>query len=119
MGCSNCVICRKTIDHPHRCLSCMSTAEKRVAKREIVEEALADTEREMNVNEIAQVLDLRSSNISQHLRVLRSRNIVESRKEGQIVYYKLTNSRLPKVCAEIRSILLDGMKKSGEKFNTT
>lgn len=73
------------------------------------------SKREMNVSEIVKALDVRSSNISQHLRVLRSRNIVKSRKEGQTVYYSLTNTRMPKICNEIRSILLDGMEKRGEK----
>jgi DNA-binding transcriptional ArsR family regulator len=70
---------------------------------------------EMSVSEIAQALELQHSNVSQHLTVLRSRQVVESHKEGQAVFYRLTNSRLAKVCAEIRSILLDGMEKRGEK----
>ena len=83
------------------------------AKRLMIIDLLA--KREMNVSEITKALDVRPSNISQHLRVLRSRNIVKSRKDGQTVYYSLTNSRMPKICNEIRSILLDGMKKRGEK----
>jgi len=71
--------------------------------------------KEMSVSEIAEALNVQHSNISQHLRVLRSRHVVETRKEGQAVYYRLTNLRLPKVCAEIRSILLDGMEKRGRK----
>ncbi len=69
---------------------------------------------EMIVGEIAAALDTRSSNVSQHLRVLRARNVVQTRKEGQTVYYRLTDLRVPKVCAEIRSILLDGMRKRAD-----
>jgi ArsR family transcriptional regulator len=83
------------------------------SKRLMIIELLA--EREMSVSEIVEALDVRLSNISQHLRVLRSRNIVKSRKEGQTVYYSLTNSRIPEICNEIRSILLEGMEKRGEK----
>ena len=82
-------------------------------KRLMIVELLA--KREMSVTEIAQALDIQHSNVSQHLRVMRSRYIVETRKEGQTVYYRLTNSRLPKVCAEIRRILLEGMAKRGSK----
>ena len=64
------------------------------------------TGREMNVSEIARALDVRPSNISQHLKILRLRDIVKSRKEGQTVYYSLTNPRIAKICNEIRSILL-------------
>lgn len=73
------------------------------------------SKQELSVSEIVKVLDVRLSNVSQHLRVLRSRNIVKSRKDGQTVYYSLTNSKLPNICNEIRSILLDGMEKRGEK----
>jgi len=73
------------------------------------------SKQELSVSEIVKALDVRLSNISQHLRVLRSRNIVKSRKEGQTVYYSLTNMRMPKICNEIRSILLDGIEKRGEK----
>jgi DNA-binding transcriptional ArsR family regulator len=83
------------------------------AKRLMIIELLAKGE--MSVSEIANELHVQHSNVSQHLTVLRSRNVVESRKEGQTVYYRLTNTRLPKVCAEIRGILLAGMAKWGSK----
>ncbi len=70
---------------------------------------------EMSVSEIVHALQVRDSNVSQHLRVLRSRHVVTSRKEGQTVYYRLTDPRLPKVCEKIRSILLDGMEKRAKK----
>jgi len=72
-------------------------------------------EKEMNVGDIAEALQLQPSNVSQHLRVLRSHNVVITRKEGQAVFYSLTNRRLPKACTEIRSILLEGMEKNGKK----
>ena len=72
-------------------------------------------EKEMNVGDIAEALQVQPSNISQHLRVLRSHDVVKTRKEGQTVWYSLTNRRLPKVCTEIRSILLEGMEKNGKK----
>ncbi len=82
-------------------------------KRLMIIELLA--KRELSVSQIAQALEIPHSNISQHLRVMRSRHIVAARKDGQTVYYRLTNSKLPKVCAEIRSILLDGMEMRGNQ----
>ncbi len=70
---------------------------------------------EMNVGDIAEALQIQPSNVSQHLRVLRSHDVVKTRKEGQTVFYSLSNRRLPKACAEIRSILLEGMEKNGKK----
>jgi ArsR family transcriptional regulator, virulence genes transcriptional regulator len=83
------------------------------AKRLMIIELLADGE--LSVSAIAQALHAQHSNVSQHLTVLRSRNVVETRKEGQTVYYRLTNARLPRVCAEIRRILLEGMARRGSK----
>jgi ArsR family transcriptional regulator len=82
-------------------------------KRLMIIELLA--KKELSVSELARTLDVPHSNVSQHLRVMRSRHIVTSRKEGQTVYYSLTNKRLPDVCAEIRYILLDGMEIRGKE----
>jgi len=82
-------------------------------KRLMIVELLA--KKELSVSEIANALDVPHSNVSQHLRVMRSRHIVATRKDGQTVYYRLTHARLPKVCAEIRSILLDDMEMRGKK----
>ncbi len=83
------------------------------SKRLMIIQLLA--RKEMNVSEISKALKIQPSNVSQHLRVLRSRYVVESHKEGQTVYYRLTRSKLAEVCAEIRSILLEGMEQRGKK----
>jgi len=83
------------------------------SKRLMIIELLA--KEEMSVSEIAEAMDAQPSNVSQHLTVLRSRHVVDSHKEGQTVYYRLTNLKLARVCAQIRSILLDGMEKRGDK----
>ena len=69
--------------------------------------------REMSVGEIAEVVGVRMANISQNLSALRSKNIVKSRREGQMVYYSLVDPRLLEACLIIRSVLLDNLKKRG------
>ena len=44
---------------------------------------------EMSVNELQTKLEIESSSVSQQLAVLRSRNIVETRKEGTTVHYRV------------------------------
>lgn len=44
---------------------------------------------ELGVNELCTVLQVEQSTLSQHLAVLRGRNIVVSRKEGLNVYYSV------------------------------
>jgi DNA-binding transcriptional ArsR family regulator len=70
--------------------------------------------KEMSVGELAESMDTALATVSQHLMVLRSKQIVRPRKEGQTVYYKIIDPRLIDACILIRAILLDGMKKRGE-----
>ncbi|RMG61549.1 MAG: ArsR family transcriptional regulator [Deltaproteobacteria bacterium] len=65
---------------------------------------------EMSVGEMAEEMGVSISNVSQHLRVLRAQNIVQVRKEGQTVYYRLTDPKLPKLCREIRNLLVKVMQ---------
>jgi DNA-binding transcriptional ArsR family regulator len=44
---------------------------------------------ERSVQELQVALDMDQSNVSQQLAVLRNKNIVESRKEGTTVYYRV------------------------------
>ena len=69
--------------------------------------------REMSVGEIADVIGVTMSNISQNLAPLRSKNIVKSRKEGQMVFYNLVDPRLMEACLLIRTVLLENLKKRG------
>ena len=69
--------------------------------------------REMSVGEMAEVIGVPLANISQHLAVLKAQHIVKIRKQGQSVYYSLTDSRITEACTLIRSVLLDNMKKRG------
>lgn len=68
---------------------------------------------EMSVGELASVLGLPLPNVSQHLRTLRDRHVVRSRKEGQTVFYSLTDERMIRACNTLRAVLLDQMKARG------
>ena len=70
--------------------------------------------REMSVGEIAECIGVPLATVSQHLSVLRTKHVVEARKEGQTVFYRPTDPRLMDACTLIRTVLLDGMKKRGE-----
>jgi ArsR family transcriptional regulator len=73
--------------------------------------------KEMSVGEIAKATDTAMPTISQHLRVLRERGVIETRKEGQTVYSRLRDARLMEACIRIRTVLLDGMKQKGSIAN--
>lgn len=52
---------------------------------------------ERSVNEIAEWLEIEPSSISQQLAVLRSRNLVTSRKQGNFVFYSIRDPAIFKI----------------------
>jgi len=49
---------------------------------------------EVSVNDLCSRLDVEQSNLSQQLAVLRTRNILAARKDGQTVYYSVRDPQL-------------------------
>jgi ArsR family transcriptional regulator, virulence genes transcriptional regulator len=68
------------------------------------------------VGDIASALDISVHNVSQHLRILRQRLLVRSRKEGQAVYYSVTNPKFVQACGLIREALLEEHRAEGESL---
>lgn len=68
---------------------------------------------ELSVGEIVEITGVRLAGISQHLKALRLHGIVKTRKDGQKVYYSLSDPRLVEACAKIREVLLDQLKQRG------
>ena len=67
---------------------------------------------EKSVSELTQLLGLPQANVSQHLAVLRERNIVTTRREETSVYYKIANPKITKACNIIREALLEQLEKA-------
>jgi DNA-binding transcriptional ArsR family regulator len=55
-------------------------------------------EREMSVGEIASAIDCSLQNTSQHLRVMKDKDILASRREGQTIYYRIKPNELMEGC---------------------
>lgn len=53
---------------------------------------LLHAHKEMCVCDLAEVLELTDSAVSQHLRKLKDKNAVQSRREGQTIYYSLVQN---------------------------
>ncbi|MDF0535363.1 winged helix-turn-helix transcriptional regulator [Shewanella yunxiaonensis] len=54
-------------------------------------------DKELSVTEINEAVPLSQSALSQHLAVLRSEDLVDTRKSSQIVYYSLKNQQVTEV----------------------
>ncbi len=59
---------------------------------------------EMNVGEIMKAVNLSQSALSQHLAVLRSYDIVKTRRNAQIIYYTLKDERMKKILALLEEL---------------
>ncbi len=51
-------------------------------------------QKELNVGELEKLVKLSQSALSQHLAVLRSENIVKTRREAQTIYYSIKNPQV-------------------------
>lgn len=60
-------------------------------------------------------LELSKANLSKHISLLMRSGIIESRKEGRQIYYRLTDPEITKACSIMRSILYRRLKE-GEKL---
>ena len=78
-------------------------------KRLMIIALLASKER--SVGDLAEAIDAPVSNVSQHLNLLRNKNIVQGRKEGQTVYYSLVRPKLYEACLMIRKVLLEDLRE--------
>lgn len=59
------------------------------------------------VSEIEQILGIRQATLSQHLAVLREKGIVVSERQGQNIYYKISNRKILKACQLMKEVLLE------------
>ena len=69
---------------------------------------------ERKVGELAEIIGVSPSNVSQHLAILSSRGLVLARKQAQTVFYRLADRRIIRACSLIRSVLLDEMASHGK-----
>ena len=68
------------------------------------------------VGDLAVEVGISVHNVSQHLRILRQRLLVRPRKEGQTVYYSVTNPKFVQACSLIREALLEEHRAEGESL---
>jgi ArsR family transcriptional regulator len=74
-------------------------------------------DREMCVSDLAAEIGISIHNVSQHLRVLKEQRLVASRKEGQTVYYRVTNRKFMEACALMRQALIEQHEEQGETLH--
>ena len=74
---------------------------------------------ELSVGQLAELLGITLANCSQHLSVLRSALLVDSRRHGTTVLYRLTEPRIAEACDIIEAIVGSrGISRGGLALET-
>jgi len=68
------------------------------------------------VSDLAAEVGISVHNVSQHLRLLKERRLVQSRKEAQTVYYSITNPKFIQGCTLIRQALIEQHQAQGQSL---
>lgn len=72
--------------------------------------------RELSVSQMVDMLGLTQSNLSQHLALLRHAKVVTARRDGQTIYYQLSDSRMSEALTMIREVLTDRHEATPEEY---
>ncbi len=65
---------------------------------------MALSEHEKNVQELTQTIGTTQSNISQHLFQMKARDVLIARREGNMTYYSIRNSKVIKLVELMKEI---------------
>jgi ArsR family transcriptional regulator len=67
---------------------------------------------EMSVGKLCEKVRVEQANASQHLAVLRAKHVVQTRKEGNQIYYSLRDPLLAKVLEAMREFFLSHLNEA-------
>ena len=73
---------------------------------------------EKAVRELAGILGLKQSNTSQHLAVLRRIGVLTPRKEGNAVYYRLSDSKIAEACDLVHEVIAGQLRRNNALLQT-
>ncbi len=62
---------------------------------------------EKTVNDIVQTIGASQSNVSQHLALMRQRQIVRTRKTGSTIFYRVSSPKISQACDMVREVLIE------------
>ena len=69
---------------------------------------------ELTVTELVKSMKIPKSNISQHLTIMRDTGILDSRRTGKNVFYKISNRKVIKAFDLMREVLIENHAKRNE-----
>ena len=73
---------------------------------------------EKSVGQLVDSLGLPQSNVSRHLAVLRERSLVETRREGTTIFYRMANPKIGEACDLVREVLQSQLSRNQALVNS-
>lgn len=70
-------------------------------------------ESKFNVTELAKSLDIPQPTISRHLKILRDREMVKAERDGQSVFYSISDRRIIDALDLLRGVLAGNLESQG------
>lgn len=68
-------------------------------------------DKEMSAGELGEKLGLAKANLSQHLTMMKERHILISRRDGNIIFYRIANIKLLQAFDILREILFEHIRQ--------
>jgi ArsR family transcriptional regulator len=76
-------------------------------------------EGEMSVNDLANITGIPQANLSQHLGVLRQFGLLETRRAGSKVCYRIADMRIVEACSLVRKAIGERLRKARMAIEVT
>ncbi len=76
-------------------------------------------EDEMIAGEIVKKMKTSKANVSQHLALMRNAGILDARREGVNIYYRISSSKVIQACDLMREVLMDNHDKKEKLFQSS
>ncbi len=86
------------------------------AKRMEIINTLSDKER--SAADLIEKTGLSKANLSQHMSILKSKGVVESRREGVNIYYRITHPKILRACNLMREVLLEQLREKEKMIHS-
>lgn len=73
---------------------------------------------EMAAGEIVKKMKISKGNVSQHLTLMRNAGILEARRDGVNIYYRIASPKVIQACDLMREVLMDNHNKNAKLLRT-
>jgi len=73
---------------------------------------------ELAAGDISRKTNIPKANVSQHLALMRNAGILETRRDGVNIYYRLSSPKVIRACELMREVLLENHGRRGQVLRT-